>query len=229
MDIKKVTNLLVGTLGETDDYSKTAAIISVRYRLPNPLYLENILSVVGAFRYFHSDVERADQSTKKKLREIRRALRTIESAVTRIRKLESPRLVGGSLLALSEEPYVFEGLELMHLVARYPPIETGRIGEPSAAALAAFMKPLAEYWLDSTEHLPGSQFGGVDSGYTPEPLTASAFIADCLRAAGWSYSNERIAALYDRVARAVLRDFEQDTDDQGSTPLAPPNTKGGGK
>jgi hypothetical protein len=210
MDIAQFTNSMIASLTGRSNVLEKAEEIAQRYQLDNKHYLHDILMVIASFATSHVDVERSDLETRGKLKEIRKAARDLNAAARRIRKLEAVYLLGGSLLAIEDEPDCFSALELLHLVLRRE-TRTGRILESSSAALAAFVKPLCEYWFDSTGNYPDGAFAGRELAFAPVPGTAAAFVVDCLRASGWSYSDERVADQFMRQRERMVAELGSGT------------------
>ena len=82
--------------------------------------------------------------------------------------------------------------------------------EPAQATLEAFVLPLCEYWWNCTGDVPGAEFDAFTSG-APVPGTAAAFVVECLEAAGWSYSYDRVS---DAMVEAIITINMWAADDQ---------------
>lgn len=191
---------IIAQLTGTADHAALCASICSKYRLKDSHSLENIYTPIVAFRMFHQDVVRDRNADHRDLNDMRDHIEKIRKSVAALLKPHRRNLLGGSLVAITADHGIFSAMHLVQALLAAADIKTATPVEPAQATLEAFVLPLCEFWWSCTGTVPDAEFEPSNGG-APVAGTAAAFVVECLEAAGWSYSYQRIA---DAIVEAII-------------------------
>ena len=211
-EVENVVRSILAQVSGADDYTALCALLCAKYSLNDVEMLKNVYAAITSFQMFHQDIVRDSHVDRHELNAIKRDVDHLRKALAALNAPHRRKTLGGSLVAVLAGHDLFLAFECMHAILGTAQIATVSPVEPAQATLEAFVLPLCEYWWNCTGDVPGAEFDAFTSG-APVPGTAAAFVVECLEAAGWSYSYDRVS---DAMVEAIITINMWAADDQSN-------------